>query len=32
MIRWKVRAVRIGLVLGAIGAFAVSASAGMRWW
>jgi hypothetical protein len=31
MIRWQARFVRLGLVLGAIAAFAVAASAGQRW-
>jgi hypothetical protein len=32
MIKWKTRAIRIGFILGAIAAFAVSAGAGQRWY
>ena len=32
MIKWQVRYVRLGLMLGAIAAFAISAGAGQRWY
>lgn len=32
MIKWQVRYVRLGLMLGAIAAFAVAAGAGQRWY
>lgn len=31
MIRWKTRAFRVAIALGAIASFAIAASAGMRW-
>jgi hypothetical protein len=31
MIRWKVRAFRLAMVLAAIAAFAVTSGAGFRW-
>jgi hypothetical protein len=31
MIRWKVRAFKVALVLGAIATFAVASGAGFRW-
>jgi hypothetical protein len=31
MIKWQVRYVRLGLMLGAIAGFAIAAGAGQRW-
>jgi hypothetical protein len=32
MIKWHSRWLRLALVVGAIGAWAVAAGAGIRWW
>ncbi len=32
MIKWQSSWIRLGLVLGAISAWAVAAGAGVRWW
>ena len=32
MIKWKTKAIRLGLMLGSIAAFAVAAGAGQRWY
>jgi hypothetical protein len=31
MIKWQVRLVRLGLVVGAIASFAIASGAGLRW-
>jgi hypothetical protein len=31
MIKWQVRLVRIGIVVGAIASFAIASGAGLRW-
>ena len=31
MIKWKVKLIRLGLVVGAIASFAIASGAGLRW-
>jgi len=31
MIKWQVRLIRLGIVVGAIASFAIAAGAGLRW-